>query len=70
MKAVRLVIALNGVPYIQMKSVGSYITSGMENEGKEVRMATSYLKELIHKAINVYQRFNVLCDCETTELEI
>ena len=33
MKAVRLVIASNGVPYLQMRSVGSHSTLGMEKEG-------------------------------------
>ena len=35
MKAVRTVIASNRVPYIQMRSVGSHSTSGMEKEGKK-----------------------------------
>jgi hypothetical protein len=29
------VIASNGVPFLQMKSVGSHSTSGREKEGKE-----------------------------------
>ena len=37
MKAVRPVIASNGVPYPQMKSVGSHSTSGREKEGKKTR---------------------------------
>jgi hypothetical protein len=32
MKAVRLFIASNGVPYLQMRSVGSHIKSGIEKE--------------------------------------
>ena len=38
MKAVRLVIASNGVPYLQMALIGSYITSGKEMVGKNKRM--------------------------------
>ena len=34
LKAVRKVIPSNGVCYLQMRSVGSHSTSGMENEGK------------------------------------
>ena len=37
MKAVRPVIASNGVPYLQMRSVGSYNTSGREKEGMKER---------------------------------
>ena len=37
MKAVRLVIASNGVPYLQMSSAGSYSTSGRKKEGKNER---------------------------------
>ena len=36
--AVRPVIALNGVPFLQMRSVGSHSTSGKEKEGKRERM--------------------------------
>jgi hypothetical protein len=35
MKAVRPVITSNGVPYLQMRSVGSHSTSGREKEGKK-----------------------------------
>ena len=34
MKAVRPDIASNGVPYLQMKSVGTLRTSGLVKEGK------------------------------------
>ena len=34
----RTLIALNGVTFIQMRSVGSYSTSGKEREGKQERM--------------------------------
>ena len=37
MKAVRLVIASNGGPYLQMRSVGSYRTSGTKKERTRVR---------------------------------
>ena len=37
MKAVRPVIASNGVPYLQMRSVGSLSTSGREKDGKKER---------------------------------
>ena len=35
--AVPPVIALNGDPYLQIRSVGSHRTSGMEKEGKKER---------------------------------
>ena len=35
MKAVRLIIASNGVPYLQMTSVGSHSASEREKEGKK-----------------------------------
>ena len=35
MKAVRIVVALNGVPYLQMRSVESHSTSAMEKEEKK-----------------------------------
>ena len=35
MKAVRPVIVSNGVPSLQMNSVGSHSTPGMEKEGKK-----------------------------------
>ena len=34
-EAVRLVIGSNGVPFLQMRSVVSHRTSGMEKEGKD-----------------------------------
>ena len=37
MKAVQPVIVLNGVPYLQMMSVGSHRTSGREKERKKER---------------------------------
>ena len=37
MKAVRPIIASNGVPYLQMRSVASYTTSGREKEGNKER---------------------------------
>ena len=37
MNAVRPVIASNGVPYLQMRSVVSYSTSGREKEGNKER---------------------------------
>ena len=37
MKAVRAVIASNGDPYFQMRSVRSHSTSGREKEGKKGR---------------------------------
>ena len=41
MKAVRPVIAANGVPYLQMRSIGSHSTSGREKEGKKERTGKS-----------------------------
>ena len=38
--AVRLVIASNGVPFLQMRSVESYSTSGMEKKGKMERIGS------------------------------
>ena len=35
MKAVQPFIASNGVPYLQMRLVGSHYTSGMGKEGKD-----------------------------------
>ena len=35
MKAVRPVIALNGLPYLQMRSLGLHSKSGREKEGKK-----------------------------------
>ena len=35
-KAVRPVIASNGVPYLQMRSVGSHSTSGRKKEGNDL----------------------------------
>jgi hypothetical protein len=37
MKGLCDVIASNGVPFLQMRSVGSHSTSGREKEGKEER---------------------------------
>ena len=37
MNAVRPAIASNGFPYLQMTSIGSHRTSGMEKEGKKER---------------------------------
>ena len=37
MKAVRPVTASNGMPSLQMTSVGSHSTSGRDKEGKKVR---------------------------------
>ena len=37
MKAVRLVIESNEVPYFQMRSAGSHSTPGREKEGKKER---------------------------------
>ena len=34
------VFASNGVPFLQMRSVGSHSRSGREKEGKEERMGT------------------------------
>ena len=39
--AVRPVIASNGVPFLQMRSVGSHSTSGREKEGKNERIGVS-----------------------------
>ena len=36
MNAMRSVIASNGGSYLQMRSVGSHSTSGIEEEGKDV----------------------------------
>ena len=38
MKAVRLFIASNGVPYLQMASLGLYSTSGREKEGNTLML--------------------------------
>ena len=35
MKAVQPIIASNGITYLQMRSVGSHSTSGIEKEGKK-----------------------------------
>ena len=37
LKAVRPVIASNGVPFLQMRSVGSHSMSGREKEGNKER---------------------------------
>jgi hypothetical protein len=37
MKAVRAVISSNGVPYLQMRLMGSHSMSGMEKEGQKER---------------------------------
>ena len=37
MKAVRPIIASNGVPYLQMRSEAWYTTSGREKEGNKER---------------------------------
>ena len=41
MKAVRSVIALNGIPYLQVKSLRSHSTSGREKGGMKGRMGIS-----------------------------
>ena len=38
MKALRPIIASNGVPYIQMTPLGSHSTSGSEKEGKNEKI--------------------------------
>ena len=38
MKDVRPVISSNGVPFVQIKSVGSHSTSGREKEGKKEKI--------------------------------
>ena len=44
MKALRPVIASNGVPYFQMRSVGSPGTLGKEKEGKKERIGWDRIK--------------------------
>ena len=39
MKAVRPIIASNGVPYLQMRSVGTHSTSGMEKKEMKERIS-------------------------------
>ena len=47
MKAVRPVIASNGVPNLQMTSVGSHRTSGREKEGRiRSRENTSHISDI------------------------
>ena len=41
MKAVRPVTASNGIPYFQMRSVGSHKESGRKKEGKERKCGTA-----------------------------
>jgi hypothetical protein len=43
MKVVRPVFASNGVPSIQMRSVGSHCTSGKEKGGKKKRAGEDIL---------------------------
>jgi hypothetical protein len=44
MKTVRPVIASNGIPYLQMRSVGSHSTSGMEKDGEKKGRVSINLK--------------------------
>ena len=44
MKAVRLVIASNEVPFLQMKSIRSHSTSGSEKEGMRSDLPRNVLR--------------------------
>ena len=44
-KAVRPVIALNGVPYLQMRSVGSHSTSGRDKKEEKERIDPSEISK-------------------------
>jgi hypothetical protein len=51
LKAVLPVIVSNGDPYLQMRSVGSHSTSGMEKEGKKERMGWEVVRKELWKEI-------------------
>ena len=59
MKAVRTVIDLNGILYLKMRSVGSYSTSGREEEGNKegkygVRKNDRYRAILVYVYVYIY----------------
>ena len=54
--AVRIVIASNGVPFLQIRSVGSQRTSRREEEGKKERTGTLAFTNL-HKCIHYTELF-------------
>ena len=59
MKAVRSVIASNGVPFLQMTSIGSGSMSGREKEGKKERMdiiSLSMPEAAVHGAMTCGQK--------------
>ena len=66
MKAIRPIIASNGVPYGQIRSVGTHGTSGKEDEGKLkpfyctciVHHIDNGLKAMRRESIDVFDRFN------------
>ena len=64
MKAVGSVIASNGVPYLQMRSVGSHSTSGREKEANRDR-ATAVDSNLKQPVTNSSLAFN--CTCASRE---
>ena len=45
MKAVRSVIASNGVPNLEIRSDGSHSTSGRDEEGKKEMIFSHYYKQ-------------------------
>ena len=53
MKALRPVVVSNGVPFLQMRYVGSHSTSGREKEGIKERMGFNIDSAAI-TAISVY----------------
>ena len=55
MKAVGPVITSNGVPYIQMTSIGSHSTSGREKKGMDY-LGENYHQSGIEQNICTYPR--------------
>ena len=54
----RPVIATNGDPFLQMRSVGSHSTSGREKEGIKERMGDGSPNEVINNDNNSDRYFN------------
>ena len=64
--AVRPLIASNGVPFLQMRLVGSHSTSGREKEGSKERMGWDFVFFNIPRYVrgacsNVLCTYSVLC---------
>ena len=58
--AVRPVIASNGAPFLQMRSVGSHSTSGWEKEGIKERMGWNEAHCKIYSLMSVLRKATVL----------